>query len=382
MEIRQPADPAAPIKQVAAGRVDLAISYEPEVLRARDQGLNVVSVGAIVRKPLTSIISLPEAKIRKPADLKGKTVGTAGIDYQSAYLADDPRRGERAARLGQGAQRRLQPDAGAADRQGRRGARRLLELRGRSSCSMKRKRPQIIRMDQAGVPTYDELVLVANADALERDADKIRAFIGALSRGVRDLRADPDKGDPGAAQRQPRPRPGAPAGLGQGDPARCSCRRRASPSAGRTRRSGTPSAPGCRRRTCSSDRRTCARPTTTRCCRARGCRPYSREAEGVVTEMHRMRDVRCPGGRPVTRPASRPTVLVQVQRERVDAVALTRRTRPVREHVAEVAAAARAGDLGAGHLRALRPSPRPVFPDGQMSRYCINSLSLDLDENE
>ena len=59
VEIRQPPDPASPIKQVAAGRVDLAISYEPEVLRARDQGLNVVSVGAIVRKPLTSLISLP-----------------------------------------------------------------------------------------------------------------------------------------------------------------------------------------------------------------------------------------------------------------------------------------------------------------------------------
>ena len=84
--IRQPPDPAAPIKQVAAGRVDLAISYEPEVLRARDQGLRVVTVGAVVQKPLTSIISLPAAKIAKPADLKGKTVGTAGIDYQSAYL--------------------------------------------------------------------------------------------------------------------------------------------------------------------------------------------------------------------------------------------------------------------------------------------------------
>src|SRR5438309_151666 len=38
VKIRQPADPSAPIKQVAAGRVDLAISYEPEVLRARSQG--------------------------------------------------------------------------------------------------------------------------------------------------------------------------------------------------------------------------------------------------------------------------------------------------------------------------------------------------------
>ena len=34
-----PSDPSAPIKEVAAGRADLAISYEPEVMLARDQGL-------------------------------------------------------------------------------------------------------------------------------------------------------------------------------------------------------------------------------------------------------------------------------------------------------------------------------------------------------
>ena len=41
------------------------------------------------------------------------------------------------------------------------------------------------------MPTYNELVLVANEDALERDGDKIRAFIGAVSRGTRALRRDP-----------------------------------------------------------------------------------------------------------------------------------------------------------------------------------------------
>ena len=66
MTIRQPPDPAAPIKQVAAGRVDLAISYEPEVLRARDRACASSSVGALVRKPLTSIISLPKAGVRTP----------------------------------------------------------------------------------------------------------------------------------------------------------------------------------------------------------------------------------------------------------------------------------------------------------------------------
>ena len=89
--------------------MDLAISYEPEVLRARDQGLNVVSVGALVQRPLTSIISLPEAKIREPADLEGKTVGTAGIDYQSAYLRTILLEAGVDAVHRQGAQRGLQP---------------------------------------------------------------------------------------------------------------------------------------------------------------------------------------------------------------------------------------------------------------------------------
>jgi putative hydroxymethylpyrimidine transport system substrate-binding protein len=200
--IRQPPDPAAPIKQVAAGRVDLAISYEPEVLRARDQGLPVVSVAAIVQKPLTSIISLPQAKIREPADLEGKTVGTAGIDYQSAYL--------RTILLEAG----VRPDT-VKERNVGFGLTPSL-LTGKvdavlgafwnyegTELRLKDKRPRIIRMDEAGVPSYNELVLVANERSLDRDADKIRAFIGALSRGTRDLRENPDKAIEGLLDANP-----------------------------------------------------------------------------------------------------------------------------------------------------------------------------------
>ena len=202
VEIRQPPDPAAPIKQVAAGRVDLAISYEPEVLRARDQGLGVVSLGAIVQKPLTSLISLPEAKIRKPADLKGKTVGTAGIDYQSAYLqtildeAGVPRDSVKQRNVGFS----LTPALLTGKVDAVLGA--FWNYEG-TELELKGKRPRIIRMEEAGVPTYNELVLVANADALERDGDKIRAFIGALSRGVRDLRANPDEAIEGLLDANP-----------------------------------------------------------------------------------------------------------------------------------------------------------------------------------
>ena len=190
VKIRQPADPAAPIKQVAAGRVDLAVSYTPEVLRARDEGLAVVAVAALVRKPLSSIISLPQAGIRSPRDLAGKTVGTAGIDYQSAYLrtileqagVDPGRVKERNVGFA------LSPalltkrvDATLGGFWNYEGV--DLRLRGRD--------PRVIRVDDAGVPSYDELVIVANEDALKRDGARIRSFVAALARGTQDLRKSP-----------------------------------------------------------------------------------------------------------------------------------------------------------------------------------------------
>jgi putative hydroxymethylpyrimidine transport system substrate-binding protein len=202
VKIRQPSDPAAPIKQVAAGRVDLAVSYEPEVLRARDQGLHVIAVGALVREPLSSIISLPRARIRAPKDLEGKRVGTAGIDYQAAYL------------------RTILDDAGVdATRTTTRNVgfnlvpalltRKVDAILGGFwnyegvDLSLRRRKPRIIRVNDAGVPTYDELVLVANEDALERDGDKLRAFIGALSRGTAALRANQARGIRGLLRANP-----------------------------------------------------------------------------------------------------------------------------------------------------------------------------------
>ena len=186
VEIHAPPDPAAPLKQVVAGRADLAISYEPEVLRARDDGLAVQAVGALVQKPLTSIISLPSAGIRRPEDLDGKVVGTAGIDYQSAYLQAIAKRAgadveERNVGFNlTGALLAKKVDAILGGFWNYEGT--DLRLRG--------KDPQIIRLDEAGVPTYDELVIVANSDQQD---DRIKRFMAALERGVEDLKRDPDK---------------------------------------------------------------------------------------------------------------------------------------------------------------------------------------------
>ena len=47
------------------------------------------------------------------------------------------------------------------------------------------RNPRIVPVDHLGIPTYDELVLVANSDDVARTRSPIRLFIAALERGTR-----------------------------------------------------------------------------------------------------------------------------------------------------------------------------------------------------
>jgi putative hydroxymethylpyrimidine transport system substrate-binding protein len=183
VSIESPSDPSAPLKLVAAGRSDLAISYEPEVALARDKGIDVVAIGALVNRPLTSMIWLKKSKIKGVGDLRGKTIATAGIPYQDAFLktilarVDLTPEDVKSVNVGFG----LLPALVGGSAQAMLGGYRNVEgvdLRERG------KGPVVTPVDELGVPTYDELVLVANRKALEEDPQKYRLFLAALERGT------------------------------------------------------------------------------------------------------------------------------------------------------------------------------------------------------
>ncbi len=187
---RAPSDPSAPLKLLAAGRADLAISYEPELLLARDRGLKLVAVGAIVQRPLTSVIALGPARVHTTADLSGKRVGTAGIPYQSAYLRTILDR----AKVNPSSVREInvgfnlvpamlakKVDATLGGFWNYEG----IQLR------QQHRSPTVIPVDRAGVPTYDELILVAREQDVREHGARIRRFVRALAQGYRSARRDP-----------------------------------------------------------------------------------------------------------------------------------------------------------------------------------------------
>jgi putative hydroxymethylpyrimidine transport system substrate-binding protein len=181
--INTPSEPAEPIKQVAAGRTDLAISYEPEVLLAHQKGLEIVSVAALVNRPLTSMIWLRKSGIGGIADLRGKTIATAGIPYQKSYLKTILARAKlspsdvKEVNVGYG----LLPALVGGRAQAMLGG--FLNVEG-VDLRMRGKAPVVTPVDRLGVPSYDELVLVTSREELQENGQAIRLFIAALARGT------------------------------------------------------------------------------------------------------------------------------------------------------------------------------------------------------
>ncbi len=190
--IRTPSDPAAPLKLVAAGRADVAISYQPELLLARDKGARVLSVAALATRPLTSLMSV-RGKPVDPRRLAGRTIGTAGIPYQDAYLEEIL------------AQAGVDPGSVTKVNVGFNLVPAMLSGRVDATLGafwnvegvqlkLRNRRPRILPVDRAGVPTYDELVLVARAETVQRDGALLRRLVQALQRGTLTARRSPETG--------------------------------------------------------------------------------------------------------------------------------------------------------------------------------------------
>ncbi len=182
VEVYTPSDPSSILQTVASGRDQFGISYQPDLLLARSEGVPVVAISSIVRTPLNSIMTLKKSGISDPSKLKGKTIGYPGIPLNIGIL--------QSILEGQGLtiddvnlvdvgfdlvpallSSRVDAVIGAVWSH----ESILIELEGEGV--------NILKFQDWGIPEYHELVLVTSEKYLEENKEIVESFVKSFRKG-------------------------------------------------------------------------------------------------------------------------------------------------------------------------------------------------------
>ena len=190
VEIIAPADPNDPPKLVAAGKADIAVSYQPQLYVQIAAGLPLTRFATLIATPLNTLLVLEDGPVKSIADLKGRKVGFSVGGFEDALL------GAMLARHGLGLDDitlvnvnfSLSPALLAGQVDAVIGAYRNFEL---NQLEIEGYRGRAFFVEEHGVPSYDELILIANPERMDREV--LRRFTDALEDGVRYLVNHPDE---------------------------------------------------------------------------------------------------------------------------------------------------------------------------------------------
>lgn len=184
VELIAPADPNDPPKLVAAGRADVAVSYQPQLHIQVAEGLPLRRFATLVATPLNCLVVLADSPVQGIADLAGRKVGFSVGGFEDALL------GAMLAGVGLGIDDvtlinvnfSLSPSIVSGQVDAVIGAFRNFEL---NQMDLAGRPGRAFYVEEHGVPAYDELIMVAHA---ERAGDaKFAALTRALERGVQYL---------------------------------------------------------------------------------------------------------------------------------------------------------------------------------------------------
>lgn len=190
VELIAPSNPNDPPKLVAAGKADIAVSYQHQHQMQVAEGLPLTRIATLVATPLNCLVVLEDGPIKTIADLKGKTIGYSVGGFETALLKvmlekegltlDDVKLVN--------VNFSLSPSLFTGQTDAVIGAFRNFEL---NQMDIEGRPGRAFFVEEHGVPAYDELILVAGSNTL---ADpRLRAFVDALEEGVQYLINHPDE---------------------------------------------------------------------------------------------------------------------------------------------------------------------------------------------
>ena len=182
VEIVVPANPSDPIKLVAAGAVDVALTPQINLFIARDAGLPVIAIGSLIGSPLGGLLGLKGNGIASLSDLRGQRIGYSLAPLEPilwrtmlASVGIEPGEYEL---INVGFNTVLSLLSGQVDAIG---AFRNFEV---PQAKLEGYEPVFFPEEEYGIPQTEEIVIAANAERVREDAPKMRAFLVGLARGV------------------------------------------------------------------------------------------------------------------------------------------------------------------------------------------------------
>ena len=174
----------------AAGRVDLAISYQPQLHLSRHDDLPLRRVGTLISTPLTCLAVLADSPAQDFADLAGGRIGFAVAGVQEvmldAMLAHHGLAPDDVEQINIGWS--ISPALMAGQVDGVIGAFRNFEL---NQLQIEGTEGRCFYPEAEGVPAYDELIYVANPENM--DADAVARFLDATAQAVNFILNQPDR---------------------------------------------------------------------------------------------------------------------------------------------------------------------------------------------
>ncbi|QUS37169.1 ABC transporter substrate-binding protein [Falsirhodobacter algicola] len=190
VELVAPADPADPPKMAAAGRADIAVSYQPQLHLQVAEGLPLKRVGTLIATPLNCLLVLKDGPIHDIADLRGRRVGFSVAGVEEAML------GAMLAPAGMGMDDvemvnvnwSLSPALMSGQVDAVIGAFRNFEL---NQMKIEGVEGRCFYPEESGVPSYDELIYVANPDLVNPKV--IARFLAATERAVQFMVNHPEE---------------------------------------------------------------------------------------------------------------------------------------------------------------------------------------------
>jgi putative hydroxymethylpyrimidine transport system substrate-binding protein len=190
VELIAPADPNDPPKLVAAGKADIAVSYQPQLHVQVAEGLPLSRIGTLVATPLNALVVLADGPVKRIADLKGRKIGYSVGGFEDALLATILERHG----LGRddvtliNVNFSLSPSIISGQVDAVIGAFRNFEL---NQMDLVGKPGRAFYVEEEGVPAYDELILIANTASLARPA--LRRFVDAVERATQFMVNHPEE---------------------------------------------------------------------------------------------------------------------------------------------------------------------------------------------